>query len=513
MHDLRAQVYRHLQRLSLAFFTRTRTGEIQSRIANDIGGVQTVVTNTATSIVSNVTTVIASVVAMFLLDWRLALFSLGLLPFFVLLARRVGAAAQEDHHRSSRARWPTSPRSCRSRCRCPGSCSARRWAGRRARRPLRGRVRAAGRPRGPLADGRPLGDGLDPDVVRGHAGARLPVRRARARARSRSAPSSPSPRCRRGSSSRCSRCSASASTSRPRSRCSTASSSTSTCRSTSSRARATLARRARRGALRRRLVPLRRDELDAARHRPRRAGRARAPRSSARPARARRRSATSPRGSTTPSAGAVRDRRRPTARPDASTRWPTPSASSRRRPTSSTPRVRENLRFARPDATDEEIEEAARAAQIHDTIARCPRATTPSSASAATASPAARSSASRSPARSCATRRCCVLDEATSALDVADRARGRRGARAAGRGPHDDRHRPPPLDRPRRRPDRRARPRRDRRARHARRAARAGGRYAALVARDSAPALPRRVRLRFGVRPRSLTSAGTAAGS
>src|SRR5215216_1238234 len=90
MHDLRAQVYRHLQRLSLAFFTRTRTGEIQSRIANDIGGVQTVVTTTATSIVSNVTTVVASVVAMFLLDWRLALFSLALTPLFVALARRVG---------------------------------------------------------------------------------------------------------------------------------------------------------------------------------------------------------------------------------------------------------------------------------------------------------------------------------------------------------------------------------------------------------------------------------------
>jgi ATP-binding cassette subfamily B protein len=90
MHDLRAQVYRHLQRLSLAFFTRTRTGEIQSRIANDIGGVQNVVTSTATSIVSNVTTVIATVVAMALLDWRLALFSLGLTPLFVLLARRVG---------------------------------------------------------------------------------------------------------------------------------------------------------------------------------------------------------------------------------------------------------------------------------------------------------------------------------------------------------------------------------------------------------------------------------------
>ncbi len=91
MHDLRTEVYRHLQRLSLAFFTRTRTGEIQSRIANDIGGVQSVVTTTATSIASNVTTVLAAGVAMFLLDWRLALFALGLLPFFVWMTRRVGA--------------------------------------------------------------------------------------------------------------------------------------------------------------------------------------------------------------------------------------------------------------------------------------------------------------------------------------------------------------------------------------------------------------------------------------
>ncbi|MCW3066716.1 MAG: transporter related protein [Solirubrobacterales bacterium] len=90
MHDLRSAVYRHLQRLSLAFFTRTRTGEVQSRISNDIGGVDTVVTSTATSIVSNVTTVIATIVAMFLLDWRLAAFSLALLPVFILLTRRVG---------------------------------------------------------------------------------------------------------------------------------------------------------------------------------------------------------------------------------------------------------------------------------------------------------------------------------------------------------------------------------------------------------------------------------------
>jgi ATP-binding cassette, subfamily B, bacterial len=90
MHDLRAAVYAHLQRMSLAFFTRTRTGEVQSRIANDIGGIDSVVTSTATSIVQNVTTVVATIVAMFLLDWRLAVFSLVLLPFFVWLTRRVG---------------------------------------------------------------------------------------------------------------------------------------------------------------------------------------------------------------------------------------------------------------------------------------------------------------------------------------------------------------------------------------------------------------------------------------
>src|SRR5919197_5226004 len=89
MHDLRAAVFRHLQRLSLAFFPRTRTGEVQSRISNDIGGVEGVVTSTATSIVSNATTVIAAVFAMFLLDWRLAVFSLALVPVFVLLTRKV----------------------------------------------------------------------------------------------------------------------------------------------------------------------------------------------------------------------------------------------------------------------------------------------------------------------------------------------------------------------------------------------------------------------------------------
>ena len=91
MHDLRTAVYSHLQRMSLAFFTRTRTGEVQSRIANDIGGMQATVTTTATSLVSNATTVIAAVIAMAVLDWRLTIASLVMLPFFVWVSRRVGS--------------------------------------------------------------------------------------------------------------------------------------------------------------------------------------------------------------------------------------------------------------------------------------------------------------------------------------------------------------------------------------------------------------------------------------
>ncbi|SEU41391.1 ABC transporter ATP-binding protein [Nonomuraea wenchangensis] len=91
MHDLRIAVYAHLQRMSLAFFTRTRTGEVQSRIANDIGGMQQVVTSTASSLVSNLTTVIATIAAMVALDWRLTVISLLLLPLFVWISRRVGA--------------------------------------------------------------------------------------------------------------------------------------------------------------------------------------------------------------------------------------------------------------------------------------------------------------------------------------------------------------------------------------------------------------------------------------
>ena len=89
MHDLRTAVYSHLQRMSLAFFTRTRTGEVQSRITNDIGGMQSVVTSTATSIASNLTTAIATAVAMVALSWRLTLISLVVMPPAIYLTRKV----------------------------------------------------------------------------------------------------------------------------------------------------------------------------------------------------------------------------------------------------------------------------------------------------------------------------------------------------------------------------------------------------------------------------------------
>jgi ATP-binding cassette, subfamily B, bacterial len=89
MHALRTSVFGHLQRQSIAFFTRTRTGEVQSRIQNDIGGMESVVTSTATSIASNLTTVVASAVAMVALSWRLSLISLVVMPPAVYLTRKV----------------------------------------------------------------------------------------------------------------------------------------------------------------------------------------------------------------------------------------------------------------------------------------------------------------------------------------------------------------------------------------------------------------------------------------
>lgn len=95
MHGLRTDVFAHLHRQSLGFFTRTRGGEIQSRLTNDIGGMQTVVTSTATSIASNLTTVVGTAVAMAVLSWRLSLLSLIVLPPAIWLTRKVARMRRE----------------------------------------------------------------------------------------------------------------------------------------------------------------------------------------------------------------------------------------------------------------------------------------------------------------------------------------------------------------------------------------------------------------------------------
>ncbi|MGB4136723.1 MAG: ABC transporter ATP-binding protein [Microbacterium sp.] len=88
--DLRVKLFEHLQAMELGFFTRTKTGVIQSRLQNDVGGVSGVLTNTVTSILGNVVTVIASLVAMIIIDWRLTIIAVIVMPVLVLIQRRVG---------------------------------------------------------------------------------------------------------------------------------------------------------------------------------------------------------------------------------------------------------------------------------------------------------------------------------------------------------------------------------------------------------------------------------------
>jgi ATP-binding cassette subfamily B protein len=95
MQDLRNQLYAHLQRMSLRFFTATRTGEIQSRLQNDVGGVQTVVTTTVSSILSNVVVVLSTLVAMLVLSWQLTVLSLCVVPIFIYMTYRVGKARRQ----------------------------------------------------------------------------------------------------------------------------------------------------------------------------------------------------------------------------------------------------------------------------------------------------------------------------------------------------------------------------------------------------------------------------------
>jgi ATP-binding cassette, subfamily B, bacterial len=95
MQDLRNSLYAHLQHMHLSFFSSTRTGEIQSRLSNDVGGVQSVLTDTASSAVSNIATAVSTIVTMAILSWQLTLLSLGILPFFLLLSRKVGKVRRD----------------------------------------------------------------------------------------------------------------------------------------------------------------------------------------------------------------------------------------------------------------------------------------------------------------------------------------------------------------------------------------------------------------------------------
>jgi len=100
-------VYRHLQRLSLRFFTRTKTGEVLSRVVNDVGGVDNVLTNTATSAVQSATQAIAIAVALVIMDWQLAL--VGLIVISGIPAGHVPAGWAASTARSGPAAQPRGP--------------------------------------------------------------------------------------------------------------------------------------------------------------------------------------------------------------------------------------------------------------------------------------------------------------------------------------------------------------------------------------------------------------------
>jgi len=90
MGDLRVRLFEHLQSMELGFFTRTKTGVIQSRLQNDVGGVANVLTNTVSNVIGNTVTVIAAAVAMLMLSWQLTIIALILMPILVIAQRRVG---------------------------------------------------------------------------------------------------------------------------------------------------------------------------------------------------------------------------------------------------------------------------------------------------------------------------------------------------------------------------------------------------------------------------------------
>ena len=177
MNDLRLALYRHLQWMPLRFFTETRTGEIQSRIANDVGGVQSVVTDTAASLLSNFATVATTVIAMLILDWRLTVLSLGLMPVFAYITYRVGKVRREVSTLTQRSMAEMSAITEESleRVGHPAQQDVRPAGG--EHRALPRRVAAPRRPPGARPDDRPLVLRPDRHLLQHHAGLRLPAGR------------------------------------------------------------------------------------------------------------------------------------------------------------------------------------------------------------------------------------------------------------------------------------------------------------------------------------------------
>ena len=100
IYDLRRSLYAHMQRMSLRFFTQTRTGEIMSRLNNDVVGAQQAISNTIVTIISNIVSLMMTLAIMLTLEWRLTLLGVAILPLFVLPARRIGRVLRDLRRRS-----------------------------------------------------------------------------------------------------------------------------------------------------------------------------------------------------------------------------------------------------------------------------------------------------------------------------------------------------------------------------------------------------------------------------
>ena len=177
MHRLRSDLFAHLQRQSLGFFTRTRGGEVQSRLVNDIGSMQGVVTQTATSIAANVTVVVGTAVAMVALSWRLALLSLVVLPPAVLLTRQVARMRHQITAERQRRLADLHVQIEEGLSVSGVLLTKTLGAAPRADRPLRGDLGRPRRPRDPLPARRPLADGHDEHRLRRRPRRHLPRRR------------------------------------------------------------------------------------------------------------------------------------------------------------------------------------------------------------------------------------------------------------------------------------------------------------------------------------------------